>query len=990
MVDRKLAQCLGATVTSWLLFVPMLTNAGMQIYEPERVTSIAAVSNSKDDPSQPFRSGLFVAYTEEIGGRIAYFQDKSETNVSGDLAETSVSFYFENPTAIAELDGQLVVWNDARGDLSLTDLVTGNRTMLAEGVPDVSPSQIAISPEGLILLLDDAGRRVYWTTTAGGELRLLKSKIESTSITFLSWNKLAVLNRDEQQIEVISLYFDGDFVQVRDRHSLTRQEIQRSRANQFRSIAAQDGVLYVADSERIYSYIEASDELVLAVGDTANLTDISQLQVSSDSFFVIDKGEFRKIDRTVPIEVVLDSEPEDAQLALLDLYVALHEKNLLPYRSALAVTDYATVEHFLVSERVLILPSDEFLEANRRVGIWPFRRDQKVDIAGGSNTYLQFANLYCDLNPDRCAGLSSTAILKQPVRSGQSVVIPNLVLNSELGVKDVSLDGMSVIEHLDRIIVSDALRKKVSVRLLQRLNKSLAAVDSKSLSTMRKGSVTLPYETWSVTAALPITNHGEDYGQWEGLKKYDGVEFNSQKIYTEQSAYSHHLDIPAGITASQTCNALRDDHEKWAKRINYPFDYLDFVESTVKVGIAEQDVIKSHQIFELNSAFPTWFEFDPDPDEFDLVPTPSPASFSGGVQEVDGVDVYTQSLHHGTHVSAIVGGRHGHCWAGLLPRSQLLFIEASGESAINAGLFDAKRGFVKTINVSQRLADSLRYRKFIENEYKSRMFVLAAGNSNVNLNEDDDDSAVKWSDRDNVIVVTALNAGDQIMAGVNYGKKLVDLAAPGLDIVSASDDKKYGRASGTSQAAPAVSAAAAYLLDEDYGEGKPLGSVKARLIATADWHENFDGKVWGGALNLGDAVRFPDSDVIRTNGDDEDLHVITGRTNTKLKIEDFPATLYTKSDGSVAYQRRKIPMNIVLSLKRNKSGGTYRVVMRNQETEKLMIILHAKLSGTIKCESAMLWSTATASSSASELCDAPINIETIRHYYKAMSYSVEW
>jgi subtilisin family serine protease len=51
----------------------------------------------------------------------------------------------------------------------------------------------------------------------------------------------------------------------------------------------------------------------------------------------------------------------------------------------------------------------------------------------------------------------------------------------------------------------------------------------------------------------------------------------------------------------------------------------------------------------------------------------------------------------------------------------------------------------------------------------------------------------------------------------------------------------FGAASGTSQASPSVTAAAAYLLDEDAGWGRTPGAVKARLIETADWFDTLDG-----------------------------------------------------------------------------------------------------------------------------------------------------
>ena len=64
-------------------------------------------------------------------------------------------------------------------------------------------------------------------------------------------------------------------------------------------------------------------------------------------------------------------------------------------------------------------------------------------------------------------------------------------------------------------------------------------------------------------------------------------------------------------------------------------------------------------------------------------------------------------------------------------------------------------------------------------------------------------------DLDNIIAVAATDHNDERASFSNYGETWVDLAAPGVDILSTTPGDTYGLKSGTSMAAPHVSGAAA-------------------------------------------------------------------------------------------------------------------------------------------------------------------------------------
>lgn len=82
------------------------------------------------------------------------------------------------------------------------------------------------------------------------------------------------------------------------------------------------------------------------------------------------------------------------------------------------------------------------------------------------------------------------------------------------------------------------------------------------------------------------------------------------------------------------------------------------------------------------------------------------------------------------------------------------------------------------------------------------LFVAAAGNSN--LNNDLAPFYPASYDSPNIISVAAVDANGRFAAFSNFGASSVDIAAPGVDILSTLPGNSYGYMSGTSMAAPYV------------------------------------------------------------------------------------------------------------------------------------------------------------------------------------------
>ena len=111
------------------------------------------------------------------------------------------------------------------------------------------------------------------------------------------------------------------------------------------------------------------------------------------------------------------------------------------------------------------------------------------------------------------------------------------------------------------------------------------------------------------------------------------------------------------------------------------------------------------------------------------------------------------------------------------------------------------------------------------------VFAAAAGNSgqNTDVNPHYPSSYIL----DNIVSVAATDHNDQMAGFSNFGSQSVDLAAPGVNILSTVLNDGYGLLSGTSMASPHVAGAAAQLLADD--PGLTNMEIKWRLLKGTDF-----------------------------------------------------------------------------------------------------------------------------------------------------------
>ena len=212
-----------------------------------------------------------------------------------------------------------------------------------------------------------------------------------------------------------------------------------------------------------------------------------------------------------------------------------------------------------------------------------------------------------------------------------------------------------------------------------------------------------------------------------------------------------------------------------------------------------------------------------------------------GINAIDGSGNITDDNGHGTHVAGTIAasGFDAGPLVGVAYNTRVMglkFLDAQGNGNVSDAIRCIEYAIAQGVDVlnnswggagfSQGLADAIT----AANE-AGILFVVAAGNSS-----SDNDSVENYPANDqnpNVISVAAIQRTGALANFSNYGATTVDLAAPGVDIYSATaeSDSAYSQLNGTSMAAPHVAGAAALILSA-YPNAN-VSEVRARLEGSA-------------------------------------------------------------------------------------------------------------------------------------------------------------
>jgi len=223
---------------------------------------------------------------------------------------------------------------------------------------------------------------------------------------------------------------------------------------------------------------------------------------------------------------------------------------------------------------------------------------------------------------------------------------------------------------------------------------------------------------------------------------------------------------------------------------------------------------------------------------------------------------------HGTEVCGIIGaignnneGIAGVDWDVPVEIMPLKFMEADDNDcsgyisdAVDAIYYAVDHG-ADIINASwgfdsfsNALQDAIKYARD-----HGVLFVTSAGNSS--KDNDTNDHYPSNYDLDNIIAVAAMDRYGELASFSNYGLNTVDIAAPGVGIVTTTINGAYVNwASGTSFATPFVTAIAAMVESEH--PGLPYNDVRERILRTSVMADDYSEKLLdsGGCINAYNAL----------------------------------------------------------------------------------------------------------------------------------------
>jgi subtilisin family serine protease len=222
---------------------------------------------------------------------------------------------------------------------------------------------------------------------------------------------------------------------------------------------------------------------------------------------------------------------------------------------------------------------------------------------------------------------------------------------------------------------------------------------------------------------------------------------------------------------------------------------------------------------------------------------------------------------HGTHVAGIIGasGNNGVGVTGVNWQVSLMalkFIDSTGSGsaadAVSAINYSVLHGAIVTNNswamgnaYWQPLYDAMN-----NAQQHGQVIVAAAGNGNssgVGMNNDATPDYPGSFNLPNIIAVAATGPNDTLTSFSNYGPTTVDLAAPGLNILSTYPNKSYQYLSGTSMATPYVTGAVA--LVHTVHPTWTGSQIVQQIESSVDKIPALAGKVaTGGRLDLAQAV----------------------------------------------------------------------------------------------------------------------------------------
>jgi subtilisin family serine protease len=225
-----------------------------------------------------------------------------------------------------------------------------------------------------------------------------------------------------------------------------------------------------------------------------------------------------------------------------------------------------------------------------------------------------------------------------------------------------------------------------------------------------------------------------------------------------------------------------------------------------------------------------------------------------GINTIDNSGNTMDILGHGTHVAGIIGavGNNEIGIAGInfnvsLMALKIIDDEGNGTVADEIEAIEyARKNNIRIMNMSFGGYDYSEIEKSTIESSTDILFIASAGNEK-NNNDRNPLYPASYA-ASNMISVAASDANDDLASFSNFGIRSVDIAAPGVNILSTFPGDRYESISGTSMSAPIVTGLAGLILTSNSGL-TPV-QVKDRILRTSDQVQGLHDKILtGGRIN---------------------------------------------------------------------------------------------------------------------------------------------
>jgi len=231
---------------------------------------------------------------------------------------------------------------------------------------------------------------------------------------------------------------------------------------------------------------------------------------------------------------------------------------------------------------------------------------------------------------------------------------------------------------------------------------------------------------------------------------------------------------------------------------------------------------------------------------------------NGFIDDLHGYDFYNNDGDprddngHGTHVSGTIGavGNNSIGVAGMIWKVRIMpvkFLGAGGNGSTSGAISAISYAVSNGAKILNNSWGGGGYSQALQNAIKNAndkgvLVVAAAGNEK----NDNDASPSYPASLTGVIAVAATDSSGNLASFSNYGANSVQIAAPGVNILSTWPNSYYAWNSGTSMASPHVAGAAA--LAWSINPNLTLAELTNLLLNTTTQLSALSGKVQGGGL----------------------------------------------------------------------------------------------------------------------------------------------